>query len=78
MWTRRLSEWTKSWQGSEVSKLESRAAYAFFGNDLLVHVAETLTQVDGAHPEAGRITLTRIAVMFELAADRKGWPEPIR
>jgi hypothetical protein len=40
--------------------------------------AETLIQVDGVHPDAARLMLTRIAIMFEVVADRRGWPDRLR
>jgi hypothetical protein len=40
--------------------------------------SETLVQVDGVHPDAARVMLTRIAIMFEVVADRRGWPERMR
>jgi hypothetical protein len=34
--------------------------------------SETLVQVDGVHPDAAHVMLTRIAIMFEVVADRRG------
>jgi hypothetical protein len=40
--------------------------------------AETLTQVDGQPADRSATMLVRMAILFEVAADRRGWPERMR
>jgi hypothetical protein len=40
--------------------------------------AETLTQVAGQPADKSAVMFTRAAIMFEVVADRRGWPERIR
>jgi hypothetical protein len=40
--------------------------------------SETLTQVHGQPATRSTVMLTRIAIMFEVVADRRGWPERMR
>jgi hypothetical protein len=40
--------------------------------------AETLTQVDGQPADRSAVMFTRIAILFEVVADRRGWPDRVR
>jgi hypothetical protein len=39
---------------------------------------ETLDQVAGQPAAKSAVMLTRIAILFEVVADRRGWPERMR
>ena len=40
--------------------------------------AETLTQVAGQPAAKSAVMFTRIAILFEVVTDRRGWPERMR
>jgi hypothetical protein len=39
---------------------------------------ETLTQVAGQPPTRSAVMLTRLAILYEIVADRRGWPDRMR
>ena len=40
--------------------------------------SETIEQVKGQPAVSAAVMLTRMAIMFEVLVDRRGWPEHIR